>query len=554
MELGYTGPMQHIHSFLSAKRFYREGLLIGLICVFFFGFMLGSRPLSAPDEGRYTEIPREMVASGDYITPRLNGVKYFEKPPLMYWAGAISIKVFGVNEWALRFWPAFLGLLTVMATYAMGCILQSARAGRFCAIMMATGVLFYAHTRLLILDMAVATWMTLALYSFFLSTRLFLSEKKRFLYLMGFFVFSALAVLSKGLIGLVLPGGIITLWSFVTKNFKSLARAFHPLGIMVFLGITLPWHIMASLKNPEFFDFYIIHEHFTRYLKTVHNRYQPWWFFIPILWIGLFPWTFIIFSRVSSYMTSLKEGEMPLFFGLWALIVFVFFSLSHSKLIPYILPIIPPLVLLTGLKLDEEDLRSSTPWPAYLSALCAGVFMIALPLASHHYEILKSSEIYGYLGVLMALLGAIVFVSLRNPEHVPLKAYGILGALFLMVLNGAWPYLDTRSVKTLAQQIKVTHNPGDPIVAFARYYQDLPPYVNQTIKVVDWQGELAFGMAQEDTSQWMMTRDAFFSWYDPHKTVYIVTRKEFLPQLREGLRSSLKVIGETEHDVLVVPQ
>lgn len=548
--------MKQIAHFINAQKSVqgptRDITLVIMISLILFGFMLGSRPLSAPDEGRYSEIPREMVASGDYVTPRLNGVKYFEKPPLMYWAGAASIKAFGVNEWALRFWPAFLGFITVLATYFMGYILQSSRAGLYSATMLTCSVLFYAHTRLLILDMAVAAFMTLGLYGFFLSTRSFLSLKKRFVYLMSFFVFSGLGVLSKGLIGAVLPGAVIFLWALLSKNFTILRSAFHPIGLLLFLAIFLPWHILASLKNPEFFDFYIIHEHFTRYLEKVHNRYQPPWFFIPILFLGLFPWTFIVLSRVGNLFKGLIKRDQDLFFVVWAGFVFVFFSLSHSKLIPYILPVVPPLMLLTGLSLDAKQ-NIEPRWPRWaLGCLCA-VMSVGLPIAAYMHDVLKGTSMVVFLTLIVSVLLILMYVSFKCSKKTPFTSYVLCSVAFLMILNGAWPYLDERTVKPLALKINELRQEGEDIIAFGRYYQDLPPYVNQKIIVVDWQGELTFGMKQEDTTKWMMTRDTFFRWYNPKKRAYIVTRKDFLPELEKGTNYTFKIIQSTEHDVLVVP-
>lgn len=543
---------------MEEKTVFRDSIGIALLCALLFGFMLGNRPLSAPDEGRYTEIPREMVQSGDYITPRLNGVKYFEKPPLMYWLAAVSIKGWGVSEKALRFWPAFFGFLTVLGVYATGRMLYNRRAGWYAAGILATSTLFYAHTRILILDMLVSAFISLGLFSFLASTQENFSKKARFVFLMGFFVASAGAVMAKGLIGAVLPGGIILTWALVARSWQPLKSAFNPLGILLFLVLTAPWHILASLKNPEFFDFYFIHEHFTRYLEKVHNRYQPFWFFIPLILLGFFPWTTVVLkafwqaigqSVKGGIQAHIAQTKEDLFLGIWACFIFLFFSFSHSKLIPYILPVFPPLAVMGGSYLAKTF--SEAKKPARGLSVSSLLLVLGLPAAAHWYGLTSYPFFLGLLGALIAVLGIIGWLAWRYPYHKIFPPLMGLAAVFLTLLNGAWPYLDTRSVKEIAWEILRHQKPGERVVAFERYYQDLPPYLNQTIMVVEWRGELDFGMKQEDTSAWMLTREDFFKLSQRPEKLYIVSRKESLPTLRQ-LLGNLKILKETTHDVLVV--
>lgn len=536
----------------------KDVLLLVLTIGTLFTFMLGSRPLSAPDEGRYTEIPREMVASGDFVTPRLNGVKYFEKPPLMYWLTSSSIKLFGVNEWALRFWPAFLGLLICLMTYGFGRALYGRRAGLLSAGILSTSLLFYAHTRLLILDMAVSTFIVGALFSFLLATREKTISYQR-LYLFCFFVCSALAVLSKGLIGAVLPGTSILLWCALRRDGTSLKLAFKHWGVEFFFLIAAPWHVVVSLKNPEFFNFYFIHEHFERFLTTDHGRYQPFYFFIPILLLGFFPWTGVlcktIMSTIKTIKRSLDREREALFLLLSSGFIFVFYSASSSKLIPYILPVFPLMSVLMGRYLDDIfDKRHPTPWVSLI--LVSVILMIGIPVALWKQELLNDLSLQPYW---IALLGVLFFSSL----YVFLKRHNmgrtiggtVVTSIFVLgILNAAWPYLDNRSVKTLALEINKQKQDGDQIVAFGRYYQDLPPYVNQTIIVTDWKGELEFGMSVEDTSSWMMTKESFFNKAKEGGRFFIVTRKEFLNNLKNlGIQvKEENTLKETKRDVLLM--
>ena len=530
-----------------------------------FFFMIGDRPLSAPDEGRYTEIAREMVATGDYVTPRLNGVKYFEKPPLMYWMTALSLKVAGVKEGAMRFWPAFLGLLGCLGVYGVGTSLYGRSSGRWAALILGTSVLFYAHTRLLILDMAVSIWMSFALLSFLMATRT--SARPQRLYLGGFFVSMALALLSKGLIGIVLPGCVILIWALMTRDMMPIKLAFNPKGIVLFALIATPWHVMAALRNPEFLHFYFIHEHFERYLTTVHGRYQPFWFFIPILAIGWMPWSVFLvaplkdaFSRAKIFFTKKSEEEFTqgaredLFLLIWAVFIFLFFSVSSSKLIPYILCIFPSIALMGARAFSD-------PAPALALLKRQGAFLAAsfwvmaaaIPIALFIHERLSVTGLRPlWLGlvVLLGVAGGAALVLRVHAKALRTLTFATSVGL-LILLNQTWPYLEARSIKPLAQTLLSHLKPQDNVVTFGRYYQDLPPYLGRTVSVVNWQGELTFGMSVEDTSAWMMNEASFLKLYARGGTFYIVTRHDFLEHLKALTGDTFVILDRTGQDVLV---
>lgn len=530
-----------------------------------FFFMIGGRPLSAPDEGRYTEIAREMVATGDYVTPRLNGVKYFEKPPLMYWMTALSLKIAGVKEGAMRFWPAFLGLLGCLGVYAVGASLYGRAHGRWAALILGTSVLFYAHTRLLILDMAVSMWMSFALLSFLMATRSV--ARPQSLYLGGFFVSMALALLSKGLIGIVLPGCVILIWALMTRDMTPVKLAFNPKGIALFALIALPWHVMAALRNPEFLHFYFIHEHFERYLTTVHGRYQPFWFFVPILAIGWMPWTVFLVApfkdalcQAKIFFTKKTEEEFSphakenLFFLIWAVFIFLFFSVSSSKLIPYILCIFPPLALI-----GSGAFCGPTPAPSLLKkqgAFLAASFWVmagAIPIALFIHERLSVAGLRPlWLGLvlLLGVAGGMALVLRAHAKALRLMTLATSVGL-LILLNQTWPYLEARSIKPLAQTLLTHLKPQDHVLTFGRYYQDLPPYLGRTVSVVNWQGELTFGMSVEDTSAWMMNEASFLKLYERGGTFYIVTRYGFLDHLKALTGDTFVILDRTDQDVLV---
>lgn len=541
-----TNPAQSLRP--DRARTWRDVLLLALLLALFFGFGLGTRALWHPDEGRYSEIPRAMVASGDYVTPRLNGVKYFEKPALFYWMQAGSIKLFGVNEWALRLWPALLGLLGCLAVYGAGRKLYGRRAGLIAAAVLATSPLYYLLTRIITLDMAVSVLLTGALLSFLFGVRE-PPGRTRSLYLYAFYALCALATLTKGLIGIVIPAMVIGAWIVLLWDWRLL-RAIHlPTGLLLFLAIAAPWHVLAAQANPEFAQFYFIHEHFQRYLTTTHGRYQPWWFFVPVLVLGVLPWIGLVFPALRAawprWQTRHAHRE-ELFLLLWAGLVFAFFSASGSKLIPYILPMLPPLALLLGRYLAPA---AAAPAPIglrggfwlFLAATAAlGAYLTVelarRPEAQADALRLGSGAYLMLAGLLLAVLAHFFLGRLATVTR-PLAALAAGAALLVLTLGAALPALDDKySVKALALDLKARLLPADEVTTLRAYYQDLPVYLARRITVVDWKGELEFGTQQEDVSGWMIGEAEFRRRWQSPRTLYMITERENLDWLRaQGL-------------------
>ena len=541
---------------------WRDGLLLFMIIGTLFTFMLGSRPLSAPDEGRYAEIPREMALSNDYVTPRLNGIKYFEKPPLMYWLTSGSIKALSMNEWTLRLWPALLGFITCLSVYLTGARFLSRRSGFYAALVLSTTVLFYAHARLLILDMGVSCFLTISLCSYLWATQARTRREKNTA-LALFFTACAGSTLTKGLMGMAIPGSIILLWTTWRRDTTALKLAFTPWGIGLFLALTLPWHVLAHYRNAEFFDFYFYREHFLRYLTPIHGRSQPWWFFIPIILVGLFPWTSWLFTSFDQQRNRLSNESLRQFIIVWIGFVTVFFSLSDSKLIPYILPVFPPLALWLGHTIasswqNQHLIRKYI----LLKALIAIILATAIPIALNQQELWHNLYLQRYGLIIVVILGLYagyhIFLTTNyalrfrySQARQTIVATFIFGYIFLPILNAAWPYIDHRSVKSLAMVINERRQSHEPIVTFGRYYQDLPPYVNERVIIVGWQGELEHGLIHNTAQDWVITKEQFFHVYKTLGKVYIVTRKEFLPELQKPGMPTFEILATTEKDILI---
>ncbi len=546
---------------------WRDILLLTLLLSLLFGFGLGHRALWYPDEGRYVEIPREMVQSGDYVTPRLNGVKYFEKPVLFYWLQAGAIEVFGIKEWAMRLWPVLFAIMGCLAVYAAGCKLHDRRTGWLAATVLATAPLYYFLGRTVTLDMAVSAFLTVALLAFLLGTREPPGRSRRN-YFWAFYVCAALATLTKGLIGIVIPAMVIGAWIMILNEWRLLKSIYLPSGLLLFLLIAAPWHVAAARANPEFAYFYFVHEHFLRYLTKMHHRYQPPWFFIPVLMAGFYPWTaYLAQALVTAWPASWRArraSREALFLVLWAVLTFVFFSISDSKLIPYILPIVPPLALLTARYLSShwDQPLSRGPragsWALLILGLMFVLVLVFAPQAApDRPRVAEYSRVFGqYTWVILGSLLATAFIPfgvsfLRRPLWT-ISALAITSAIFLGVADRGFAYLDDqRSVKTLALMIKPGLQPADEVMTYREYYQDLPVYLERRITVVDWKGELKFGSEVEDVSAWMIDEPVFWRRWDGPGRAYMLTSRDNYDKLRAAGRGRFHLIAQTGPNVLL---
>ena len=366
-----------------------SGRFIGVLFIALFLVWFGTldyRKLVRPDEGRYAEIPREMVATGDWLTPRLNGIKYFEKPALQYWATATSYKVFGESEWSARLWPALTGFFSVLLVAWTGRRLWGARAGILAAAILASTLLYIVMSHVITLDMGLSFFLQVAWTAFLFAQQGDVKNSRRWMWLL--WAALALAVLSKGLVAIVLCGATLGAYTLLNRDFSPWKRLAPVSGLTLFLTIAAPWFIAVSIANPEFAHFFFIHEHFERYLTRTHGRYQPDWYFILIYAVGALPWTFLLLHALFKAWRrdNTATFQAQRFIALWVIVCFGFFSLSSSKLPPYILPIFPALALLGGKHLANLSPRSMLIHFSLLGFLAA-VALILVPRISNTQDI-----------------------------------------------------------------------------------------------------------------------------------------------------------------------
>ena len=334
---------------------------------------LGSHSLFHPDEGRYGEIAREMAQSGDWVTPRLNGLKYFEKPPFQYWVTAAAFRAFGVHEWTARLWPAVAGLLSVVAIGMAGVALGGAPLGAFAAVALAGTLYHAAIAQIVTLDAGLGFFLALAFAALVIAQRAEAGAAERRGWMWTAWAAMAGAVLSKGLIGIVIPGGALVVYTAITRDVAVWRRLHIVSGAAIFLALAAPWFVLVSRANAEFARFFFIHEHFERFLTQEHQRVGPWYYFVPLAVVGILPWLLPLAAGLPRAWRAGAPNALGFSWQraalVWAGFAFVFFSASGSKLPTYILPIFAPLALVAGALL----LEMSAPLLARFAAIGACV-------------------------------------------------------------------------------------------------------------------------------------------------------------------------------------
>ncbi len=535
----------------------RDLAFLTISCGAAFFMLLGRLPLMNPDEGRYAEIPREMLERGDFITPHLNYVKYFEKPPLLYWLNALSFRIFGMNEFAARFFCALCGLLTVLLVYHAGRKLFDRRTGLLGALVLGTAAGFVAQSRIVLTDIPLTLTITATFLFFLLAAQE--DEPRKSLYWYLFYTAAALATLAKGLIGFVLPGGVAFFYMLFTGRWRLLRQMRLVTGILLFLLICAPWFVAVSLKNPNFPHFFFIREHFERFTTKIHHRYQPDWFFIPILFGCFLPWSLLLPETLRRFWRERRSrgAEKRLYLAIWAGLVFVFFSISDSKLVPYILPVFPALALLIGDRLstaldDPGDTLRATALATAALLVPAGTGVILYPHLAAKPGI--STVAATVLGSILVIQGISAYTAARR-RSVTLLVAGLTASAWLFCLVG--PSLVFSSViahknsKALAAVATRYAENGATLANFGNYDPDLIFYSGRRVVQVTDPNELEFGSKQGDQSAWFPGVEQFRQrWDSPEKIIVLVMKSE-LDGFRQAMGSPGIVVGESDRKILL---
>lgn len=513
---------------------------LGLISVWLF-LCATVRFLSIPDEGRYADISRHMFESGDWLVPRLDGLPFIHKPPMLHWLSSIAMHIFGVHVWVVRLVPVLAASLLLLGTYLFVRKYLSQKIAELSILMMATNLLFFGSSQYVNHDLLLATGITL---SVFCLVDFSLCNRKAMLFL-GYF-FAASAFLTKGLIGILIPGMILLPWLLYTRQYKRIPAFFNPFALLFLAALTLPWLYQMQQIYPDFLHYFFIDQQFNRFHSNQFNNKQPWFFYLVILLVSLLPW--LLTLRWTGLRTMLQQqrlnpvGQLLIW---WLVSVVIFFSIPPSKLAGYILPALTPLIILCAVAFEKSTLNTQQLTRMQKYAPAAFVGLLGFVLAATLYFIpldFNLSSVQKWQITLMAALlvySPLLFLQLLHRHRLEYAHYV---AACLIVLCSVVPFA-TRifDIKNNHDQINFTPyiHPNTKVVFYDRYYYDLPFLLDlkQPVYVVtDWQSNVSDNYAQELSDGLQ---------FEPERRAYLWTRA----QLNGAIdRKAPMIVISSSHD------
>ncbi|MEN6413619.1 MAG: glycosyltransferase family 39 protein [Veillonellales bacterium] len=361
-------------------------LVIGVTGLVMF-LNLGGIPLLDPDEPVYAETAKEMIAYNDFISPRIYGEYWYDKPPMYYWLVAAAYKIGGISEFTSRFPSALLAVFCTAAVYLSAARLFNQRTAVASGLILATSIEFFYLGKAAVTDITLTFFLTAALLAFI---------EKRYYW---FYIFAGLATVTKGPVGLLFPGGIVFFYLLATGKWFLLKNMKIPIGILLAALVGLPWYYaMYRLHGGVFIDTFLGFHNITRFTSPEHPELVLWYFYIPVLLLGFFPWTAVMAQAVwtSLIKSSKRDFQILCFLNTWLIFIFLFFTISQTKLVSYILPMYPPLAIVTGWYVDQVWNRlsryQSVLWSALL-ALFSLVIVASLLLGLKPMPLLQNSGI-----------------------------------------------------------------------------------------------------------------------------------------------------------------
>ncbi len=422
-------------------------LILGISAPLF--LQLGGRGLNEPDEGRYSEMGREMLVTKGWLIPRLNGVPHYAKPPWIYWCTAASFKLFGLNECAARLPSALAAAVTALTVFALGRRMAGEMAGLFSALILVTSFLFFACGRLITPDMMLTAFITLAFYCFW---RWWESEQTSSRWLVGFYLAMGMGFFDKGPYGIVIPIAAVIPFLIWQKKAASIAKMGWIWGLLIVLGIALPWFIWMCRTNPDLYDFYLRGEIEGR-ITTGRGRSKVWWYFLATLPVACWPWTALMaqagWHHVQCVRSSGKQAVASQFLICCFLLPFIVYNVVPSKLPTYILPVISPLALLTGIwmvRLTDRPQRFPA-WATVATYLLLSCLPIALWVFFHRTLPQMNSFWMGLIA--LGLLGSALawWLTTKLPTHpknrLRFATWWLMTFLFVQAILFCTPRLET---------------------------------------------------------------------------------------------------------------
>lgn len=538
--------------------------LVSLFILLVWFGTLDARHLLRSDEGRYAEIAREMFASGDWVTIRYNDLKYFEKPPFHMWVTALTYTLFGLGDWQARLCVALSGMIGLVASMMAATRWFGARAGLLTGLVLVAAPMWSVAAHFNSLDMTLSGAMACVLAFMLLAQHPDASPAARRGWMWACWLAMGVAILTKGLVGIALPGLVLVLYTLISRDFALWRRIHLFSGIALMLVVTVPWFWLVSERNPEFPQFFFIHEHWQRYTSKVHSRSGPVYYFVPLLIAGFLPWLGLfprMWQVVRGEGQALRSGARPfrpaLLTAIWAIAIFVFFSLSDSKLPGYIVPIFPALGILAGSALEHITERSWRRQMLAMAVICA-IGLAASPYVATLNSDNTPNALYRpfavWVGAAFVALLAGIWLSYRV-----LRRRGVFASVvtysvamfcgFTIALLGHEVMGRKSSGADMVPAIKAVLTDDMPLYGVRMLDHTLPFYLQHTLVMVEAPDELDFGTKQEP-QKWVPTLDGFVAkWQDGQHAMAIMGADTY-EHLRQRHVTMYKIAQDTRRVVV----
>jgi 4-amino-4-deoxy-L-arabinose transferase-like glycosyltransferase len=513
-------------------------------------FHLGSYGLWEPDEARYAEIAREMVETGDFIVPHLNYVAYVEKPPLLYWLTSFWFEIFGADALAARITPALSALGCVAATYLFAATAFDRKRATLAAAILATSPLFAIMAQVLTTDTLLTLWITIAAFAFFLHW------KKGGRWRWVFYAAMGLGVLTKGPVAAVIPALSASIFLWARGDWREGLRKLSVIsGLALTSAIAAPWFVAVSIHQPDFFSFYFIGEHLRRVFEPSFSHGEPIYFYLPVIIGGMLPWS-ILMPLIAT------KGKPAATYCLIAAATTIgLFSLASGKLIPYVLPALPPLAILiadgTIEYVERDGLRTARRLGAVaILPVAAGIGLIGF--LSHNRQALEGYLLLGRasLTALAAILlvgGGAALVTSRRSGEACLVSIAVMTAAVLVAASYARIAIEPmRSYDALSRQV-ARKQPRAVLISYGKYVQVLPFYAQRRVILFGNPSELRFGAEHDpDAGQFFLVNDAALIslWKNESRAVLVIDERD-LQRLAPEL-GAYELVAAEHHKLAVL--
>lgn len=526
------------------------GLLLTLVFVLLYLAFLGVRPLFMPDEVRYGEIAREMLVSGDWIVPRLNGLLYFEKPPFGHWVNAISLSLFGENRFAVRFASVFFTGVSAGTVFYLGStIFHNHRIALLAVFIFLTTIEVQGIGTYGVLDSTFSAVLNVGLAAFVMAT--LRNDRSRYVALVIAGIFFGIAFLAKGFLALALPVLIVVPWLFYNKQYRLLLVESW-IVVVVAAAVIAPWAIAIHIREPDFWNYFFWTEHIKRFAADDAQHGEPIYFYLMYLPLVAFPWLFLLPAAIRNLrigkMASACSSGLPLLF-LWSLVPLVLFSIASGKLVTYILPCFVPFSLIVAAGLIQGDhathwlkggLRAAAALPFLLLVAVLYVSFVAEDLPA--FEPGESTNL-ALLIVSLTLAVLVMWIaSSRGKVSHQIVAPGVAVIFLLACMPWVFPE-ETLRRKAPANFVESVgrHLPADTIVVTNGSFVRAVSWSlkRSDLYVIDMGGETTYGLNAPDAEGRFLDENAFRELVQSGRNVVLFCkgrcRNETMASLPENL-------------------